>query len=167
MKRSLWTERKFNFDQPEGWLPDVIERLQGTPLRLALMVQSVNEEKLAAKPGEIWSIKENIGHLTDLETLHDGRIDDFLARKSMLRAADMENIKTRQANHNNQEIEILLNSFITAREAFVQRLMEIDDETQFFKSMHPRLQVPMRLIDMAFFTAEHDDHHLASIRELM
>ena len=25
----------------------------------------------------------------------------------------------------------------------------------------------MRLIDIAFFTAEHDDHHLARITELM
>jgi len=25
----------------------------------------------------------------------------------------------------------------------------------------------MRPVDMAFFTAEHDDHHLASIREIM
>jgi hypothetical protein len=32
---------------------------------------------------------------------------------------------------------------------------------------HPRLGTPMRLIDIAFFTAEHDDHHLARITELM
>ena len=32
---------------------------------------------------------------------------------------------------------------------------------------HPRLGTPMRLIDIAFFTAEHDDHHLARITEMM
>jgi hypothetical protein len=32
---------------------------------------------------------------------------------------------------------------------------------------HPRLGTPMRLIDVAFFTAEHDDHHLARITELL
>jgi len=32
---------------------------------------------------------------------------------------------------------------------------------------HPRLGTPMRLIDIAFFTAEHDDHHLSRITELM
>ena len=31
---------------------------------------------------------------------------------------------------------------------------------------HPRLDKPMRLIDMVFFAAEHDDQHLASITEL-
>jgi predicted short-subunit dehydrogenase-like oxidoreductase (DUF2520 family) len=28
-------------------------------------------------------------------------------------------------------------------------------------SLHPRLKRPMRLIDLCFFVAEHDDHHLA------
>lgn len=32
--------------------------------------------------------------------------------------------------------------------------------------LHPRLKTPMRMIDLANFVAEHDDHHLASIREL-
>ena len=32
--------------------------------------------------------------------------------------------------------------------------------------MHPRLERPMRLIDMMFFHAEHDDYHLARISEL-
>jgi hypothetical protein len=31
---------------------------------------------------------------------------------------------------------------------------------------HPRLGQPMRLLDAAFFTAEHDDEHLARISEL-
>jgi hypothetical protein len=31
---------------------------------------------------------------------------------------------------------------------------------------HPRLGTPMRLIDLAYFVAEHDDHHLARLREL-
>jgi hypothetical protein len=32
---------------------------------------------------------------------------------------------------------------------------------------HPRLNVPMRLVDMIFFQAEHDDFHLARISELI
>jgi hypothetical protein len=32
--------------------------------------------------------------------------------------------------------------------------------------VHPRLGTPMRLVDMMFFVAEHDDHHLATITEL-
>ena len=33
-------------------------------------------------------------------------------------------------------------------------------------ALHPRLNQPMRVVDMAFFTAEHDDHHLARMTEL-
>lgn|GEM_PF-5393098 len=33
-------------------------------------------------------------------------------------------------------------------------------------ALHPRLGVPMRLIDLALFTVEHDDHHLAVISAL-
>jgi hypothetical protein len=32
---------------------------------------------------------------------------------------------------------------------------------------HPRLKTPMRLVDHLFFVAEHDDHHLARIWELL
>ncbi len=30
-------------------------------------------------------------------------------------------------------------------------------------TLHPRLQQPMSAVDLAFFVAEHDDHHLARI----
>jgi hypothetical protein len=33
--------------------------------------------------------------------------------------------------------------------------------------LHPRLKQPMRLVDHLYFVAEHDDHHLATIREMM
>jgi hypothetical protein len=32
---------------------------------------------------------------------------------------------------------------------------------------HPRLKTPMRLVDHLYFVAEHDDHHLARIWELV
>ena len=34
-------------------------------------------------------------------------------------------------------------------------------------SLHPRLQKPMRILDLAYFVAEHDDHHLAWITQLL
>jgi hypothetical protein len=33
-------------------------------------------------------------------------------------------------------------------------------------SFHPRLQKPMRVVDMLFFAVEHDEHHVARVREL-
>lgn len=34
-------------------------------------------------------------------------------------------------------------------------------------SIHPRLQQPMRPIDMAQFILEHDEHHIETIKELI
>jgi hypothetical protein len=33
-------------------------------------------------------------------------------------------------------------------------------------SLHPRLQQPMRMIDHAYFVAEHDDHPIERIRAI-
>lgn len=167
MQRTKWTERKFAFDIPAGWLPDILERLYGSPLRIKHMVASVSEEQAALRPNDKWSIKENIGHLSDLEELHDGRIDDFMARKEILRAADMSNTKTYAASHNDRTLEDLLEEFSAKRSYFINRLQQLDDDTQLFRSLHPRLQTHMRPVDMAFFTAEHDDHHIADMRVIL
>lgn len=167
MLRTKWTERKFNFDLPAEWLSNILERLRGTSTRMQEVIAFLSEEQMNFKPDNKWSIKEHIGHLADLEELHEGRIDDFISRKTILRAADMNNAKTYQANHNSQLTAELIKSFTTKRNHFVKRFETMDDETQKFKSLHPRLQVMMRPVDMAYFTAEHDDHHLANIREII
>jgi hypothetical protein len=167
MQRTKWTDRKFELNIPAGWLPDIVERLTGTKVRLREMVKNLSEVQASFKPHEQWSIKEHIGHLTDLEQLHEGRIDDFINRRKELRAADMSNAKTYEANHNTSKLDELLKDFENKRNTLVKRLQGLDDDTQRFESLHPRLQKPMKPVDMAFFTAEHDDHHLASIREVL
>jgi hypothetical protein len=167
MERTKWVDRKFNFDFPAGLMPSILERLRGTHARLNEIASNLSAPQLKFKVNGKWSIQEHIGHLGDLEELHDGRIDDFLSRKVMLRAADMTNAKTSSSWHNEKKVEDLLRTFKNKRDHFVSRLMMLDDEIQNSKSKHPRLQVVMRPVDMAFFTAEHDDHHLASIREIM
>lgn len=166
VSRMIWTERVFSFGIPPGWMANVLERLRGTPVRIEALVNGLYEAHLSLPACGAWSIKDHIGHLSDLEALHDGRIDDFLARKPVLRAADMSNMKTNQANHNRKSLEHLMKDFLDLRTNFIQRLSQLDAETMQFVSLHPRLQQPMRPVDMAFFTAEHDDHHLATIREI-
>jgi hypothetical protein len=58
MKRIPWTERTFNFDFPVELFPEMIERLRGTPARLADRVQSLTPEVLTKRDGERWSIQE-------------------------------------------------------------------------------------------------------------
>jgi uncharacterized damage-inducible protein DinB len=141
--------------------------LSGITIRLKDLTSNLSEETLNLQLNERWSIKEHIGHLIDLEDLHIGRITDFVNRKQTLRAADMSNKQTYAANHNEKPISKLINEFDSKRFIFVSTLSNLDDETQYFSSMHPRLKVPMKLVDMAFFTAEHDEHHMTSINEIL
>jgi hypothetical protein len=48
----------------------------------------------------------------------------------------------------------------------VERLEGFDADLFARSALHPRLNVQMRLVDMLFFQAEHDDYHLARISEL-
>jgi hypothetical protein len=111
-------------------------------------------------------MQENAGHLLDLESLVSQRIDEYLAGNSALHAADMSNRKTHSANHNDVPVDRILKTFRGARQAIVNRLESLDAEIFERSALHPRLNVPMRLVDMLFFQAEHDDYHLARISEL-
>lgn len=166
-KKTEWFNRKFPVIEDNGILPSIIERLSGTPARVEEMVSNADAAVLTLKPGAKWSIKEEIGHLADLEPLWFARIDDLVNSEAELRPADLTNRKTHQANHNETDITILLQNFREQRNRFVNRLLSLDDKQLLNSSLHPRLKTPMRIIDLAYFVAEHDDHHLADIRELL
>jgi uncharacterized damage-inducible protein DinB len=161
-----WVDRHFTFNLPEDLFPVVVERLRGTPARIEDKVRALSPALLTRREGDAWSIQEHIGHLLDLDELHAGRLDDFLAGAPVLRAADMTNRKTVEASHNDRPLDDLLRAFRREREAFVARLDAWDEGLLAATALHPRLQQPMRVIDMAWFTAEHDDHHLARMTEL-
>lgn len=168
MSRYLkWTDRKFDFTFPGEVYPEMIERLRGTPARLEDRVKSTKSEYLTRQDGGRWSIQENAGHLLDLESLVAGRLDEYLAGATALHAADMTNRKTYDADHNKASIESILAEFRRQRMALTDRLDNLSPETFGVVSQHPRLNVPMRLVDMIFFQAEHDDYHLARISELI
>ena len=61
----------------------------------------------------------------------------------------------------------ILSGFRQARSALVGRLEAVEDTALAHTAPHPRLRVPMSLVDHAFFVAEHDDYHLARITELL
>ena len=162
-----WGDRKFQFTFPVEVYPEMIERLRGTPARLEDRLRSVDPQLLTRRDGERWSMQENAGHLLDLETLFSTRLDEYLASAANLHAADMSNRKTYEAEHNRLPLESILMGFRESRMALVQRLEELPSVTFARVAHHPRLNVPMRLVDMLFFQAEHDDYHLARISELI
>ena len=166
MQRIKWTDRRFNFDFPADIYPEMIERIRGTPARLEELLNDLSPETLTSQADGRWSMQENAGHLLDLESLVSQRIDEYLAGNTTLHAADMSNRKTYEASHNNVPAASILKAFRTARHDIVHRLESFDPDIFACAALHPRLNVPMRLVDMLFFQAEHDDYHLARISEL-
>ncbi|HVG40757.1 MAG TPA: DinB family protein, partial [Chitinophagaceae bacterium] len=114
-----------------------------------------------------WSVKEHVGHLYDLEELWWQRMRDFLQYKEALTAADMTNSKTEEAKHNEKALEEIVNAFTIERQRMLEVIYSYDEETLNRTSFHPRLNVPFRLIDSLYFVAEHDDHHIAILSNLL
>ncbi len=166
MQQIKWFERKFDFSFQQNIFPSIIERLDGTFIRLKTKIERIPPELLEVKPGEKWSIKENIGHLIDLEPLWQGRLDDILANKEYLRSTDLENKKTDIALHNKTDINNLLSQFQDLRKITLDKLIELKEKEVYKTALHPRLKKPMRTMDLFLFVAEHDDHHLARITEI-
>jgi len=166
MAQPLWFERKFDFSFPVELYPEIIERLRGTPARLEERVENIEAGRLTARDGDKWSIQENIGHLLDLDELFVARFDDYKQGSPTLRVADLKNQKTHEAQHNRRPLAEILGEFRRARLALVQQLESQPPEYFRRTALHPRLNTPMRVTDLLYFVAEHDDHHLARITEL-
>ncbi len=162
-----WFERKFEFIFPAEQFPNLCVRLRGTPARLEEMVRSHAREALVRKPEGKWSAQEHAGHLLDLELLWAQRVEDFVSGKSELTAADLSNRRTDEADHNAKLVGDILTAYRRERLRLVDRVAEIDAGSMTRTILHPRLRQPMRLVDHLYFTAEHDDHHLARIWELL
>ena len=164
--REKWFERSFDFAIPISRFPSVLERLRGTPARLEERTSELPPEALTRVHEGRWSVQENVGHLVDLEPLWLRRAQQIFANESELAPTDVANRRTHEANHNARRLSDLLAEFRALRGQFVQLLSTADSSVLVRTAIHPRLRTPMRLIDLAVFVAEHDDHHLAAITEL-
>jgi uncharacterized damage-inducible protein DinB len=177
----LWFERKFEFTFPAEQCPNLCARLRGTPARLEELVGGVSHDVLVRKPqektapgekkkaleNEKWSAQEHAGHLLDLEALWMARLDDYFAGATELTLADLSNRKTFEAQHNQRPIDAIVARFRSARSLLVGKVENMDHAVAARSIVHPRLKIPMRLVDHLYFVAEHDDHHLAHIFELV
>ena len=166
MKRIKWFDRKFDFAFEQNIFPSIIERLEKTSLLLKNNIDKIPIKQLTNKKNGKWSVQENIGHLIDLEPVWQGRLEDILNDEIEMRSVDLENKKTDLANHNEKSIAVLLNEFINIRTLTLNKLNELCVEDVYKSALHPRLKTPMRIMDLFFFVAEHDDHHVARIKEL-
>ena len=162
-ERNIWVERKFNFNLPAWMYCNIVERVRGGPARVEDIVRGLNNTTLTSRIKDRWSIQEHIGHLLDLESLWSTRLDELTSKAKHLTAWEETNSATYQADHNSSSLEEILTTFRETRAGFVERLDSLDSSLVEQTALHPRLQTPMRTIDLVFFVAEHDDHHLAQI----
>jgi uncharacterized damage-inducible protein DinB len=163
----LWFDRKFEFSFPVELYPNMLARLRGTPARLEDMLRGRSHSLLIAKAQGKWSAQEHAGHLLNLEPLWLARVQDYFAGSPQLTVADLQNRKTDEANYNAQPLETILTEFRSARMKLLKGAEEVDASLFSRAIPHPRLKTPMRLVDHLYFVAEHDDHHLARIWELV
>jgi uncharacterized damage-inducible protein DinB len=161
-----WFDRTFELGLGVDMAPELLDRLRSTPERLADAVRGLPVDVLTRRPEGKWSIQENAGHLFDLESLWDQRLDDYEAGALELHPADLENRKTHEAAHNDRPITDILADFRLIRGRIVDRLAGMSPTELARTALHPRLRQPMSVVDFCFFVAEHDDHHLRTIDEL-
>jgi len=162
-----WTDRAFTFDYPCEKMPDFLERLRGAPIRISAMVQGLPTSVLTGNDGMGWTIQQNIAHLTDAESLPLLRIDQILADEATLVAADMTNAAINKFDHNTRPIRDVLDEHTEGRNKLIARFERVDACDWGKSAIHPRLDQPMRIVDIAYFTAEHDDYHITRIREII
>jgi len=166
MEQVKWFDRNFDTTGTQNIFPSIVERLRGTSARLDEKFRFISPILLTRKVDNTWSIKENLGHLSDLEPLWQQRLDDIITGKAELRPTDLQNNLTTFAQHNDAAVVNLLHRFRQLRAATIAMLEAIDEATVFKSALHPRLKTPMRTMDLFLFVADHDDHHLARITEL-
>jgi hypothetical protein len=163
MEKLRWFERSFVFGLPVGMLPFYLERLEGTIVRIEQKVAKIPEEILSNQLDGKWSVKQNIGHLAEVDEIALKRIDEIRRGQEVMSPAVFEP----KADYNSQRVKEVVEFFRKNRIANLDKyktLVKQDFETT---SMHPRLKMKMSVVDLALFDAEHDDHHLVRINEIL
>ena len=158
-----WLERDFSFDTPTWMFPHVIERVRGGPARLEDTLRDVSNLVLTRREGNAWSMQEEAGHLLDIEPLISERLEQLVSGMPVLKAWDGTNEATWNAQHNTKALADILVAFRQSRQSLVRRFDALPEEMVERAVHHPRLNKPMRVIDLAEFVAEHEDYHLARI----
>jgi len=157
-----WFERNLNFGYAPKMLPFFLERLHGTVIRLEEKTRGIDDKILSKKLEGKWSIKENIGHLAEVDEIGNKRIGEMISGASILSPAVFE-----PKDYNPWSIEKVLDFFRKTRLANLKKYKTLSEEQLKKSSLHPRLKVQMTPVDLAWFDAEHDDHHLVKINEIL
>ena len=162
MEKLQWFERQFTFGLPVGMLPFYLERLEGTIIRIENKVKDASEKILSNRLDNKWSVKENIGHLAEVDEIALKRIDEMIMGISPMSPAVFE-----PRAYHEWELSKVITYFRENRMRNLKRYKSLRPEELKKAALHPRLKIMMTPIDLALFDAEHDDHHLVRINEIL
>lgn len=155
-----WFDRKFDFDLTDQDFPILLERLIAVIARFEETTRGLTEGELIHKPQNKWSIKENLGHLGLLEPIWQKRFQEIKNNEVAMSPADLNNTATYRAHFNERTRKEILEDFERKRQQTLTLLKSFGGDDFRNHIIHPRLKQPMRIIDLMYFVAEHDDHHL-------
>ena len=167
LERPLWAKRKFLFVHPSWMLADFVERLRGVVPRLVPLLHGVDDATARRQLDGKWSIAQNVGHLSDVEELWQVRLDELRQGRDTYTPANAGYFQDLAQRHHDRPLSATVAELGERRARLVDALANAPADLQRASALHPRLQAPMRLVDCAQFYAEHDDHHLLRIRELL
>lgn len=162
-----WFDRKFDFSFGREQFTPLVARLRDTPTDLSSVVGAAPTDVLEIKPRGKWSVKEHIAHLFLLEPLWRTRFDDIRNNRPVMTPADLDNRATDEGDFNAVAIAELTARFLDERSRTLALLSSLGDSDFNGVSLHPRLKKKMRIVDLMFFVAEHDDHHLDTVRNII
>jgi len=157
-----WFERNLKFGYSSEMLPFFLERLRGTIIRLEEKIRGIDEKILSRKLEGKWSIKENIGHLAEVDEVSNKRLTEMTSGVAVLSPAVFE-----PQDYNQWPAAKILDLFKKNRLHNLKKYKTLSDEQLKMSSQHQRLKVQLTPVDLAWFDAEHDDHHLVKINEIL
>jgi len=162
MNNLPWFERNLKFGYPKEMLPYFLERLEGSIVRIQTKVKGVDDKILSTKLNDKWSIKQNIGHLAEVDEIANKRLDEMANGVSPMSPAVFD-----AQDYNPWPIEKVLELYKTNRLKNLKKYQSISESDLLKSSLHPRLKVQMTPVDLAWFDAEHDDHHFVTINRIL
>jgi len=162
MKKLVWFDRQFTFGLPVEMLPFLLERLNGTAWRMEAKVKNIPDEILSQRWNDKWSVKQNIGHLAEVDAVNSQRIDQILQGVEVMAPAVFE-----PRDYNTMPVQDVIAYFREGRLKNIAKYSGLQEKELQASSIHPRLKQRMTPVDLAFFDAEHDDHHLVTINEIL
>lgn len=157
-----WFERNLKFGYPKEMLPFFLERLEGTIVRIQSKVKGIDDKVLSERWNGKWSVKQNIGHLAEVDEVANKRLDEMVAGISPMSPAVFE-----PQDYNPWPVEKVVEYFKASRVKNLEKYRSLRESDLLKPALHPRLKVMMTPVDLAWFDAEHDDHHLVTIHRIL